>query len=143
VSVLRRVSVLLTVASVAAACSGGSPSATVLDVPFRTLTSLHPKEKHPYANSPLPIRFRIDISNPSDQDVWANDCRAQAFDGRGRLLYRFTFGLGIGGAEMRPHGSYAADWTAYARQVSPDEVRATARATATCQAWDWHGNPPI
>jgi hypothetical protein len=116
----------------------------VLDVPFHvTLTSIHLKKRHPHAVSPLLIRFHIDISNPSDQDVWANDCRAQAFDGRGRLLYGFTFGLGIGGAEMQPQGSYAANWTAYAKQVSPYEVRATARATATCQAWDWHGNPPI
>ncbi|MDP9301498.1 MAG: hypothetical protein M3P43_11495 [Actinomycetota bacterium] len=90
------------------------------------------------------ILLDVDIRNPSDRELWANDCHGQAFDSRGNLLFDFGFGLGFpAGQYMAPHARVAANGVQALASTSGNIAGETMRATAACAAWDWGDFPPV
>jgi hypothetical protein len=89
------------------------------------------------------LDVKVDILNPSNQRLWANDCHGQARDAGGHLVYVFSFQPGPpAGQFMAGHGRFAG-WVMGTARVSYETVGGAATATATCEAWDWGDNPPI
>ena len=81
--------------------------------------------------------------NPSDREVWANDCHGRAFDPDGNLLFEFTIPWEPGGVHVGPHGRYAGKRTVAIAPTSAKIVAEASRVTAECAAWDWGDYPPV
>jgi hypothetical protein len=138
------------VAAIATACADrGVHRAEVLAIPLEVRVSsfrvsphneqlAHPKHDRTY------VLIDVHIMNPSDRELWANDCHARAVDGNGQLLFEFGFTPAIpAGAYLRPHARFFGRDVEALAPTTEAIAAQTTQVTAECAAWDWGDSPPI
>jgi hypothetical protein len=133
-------------ALVISGCNSGVRTAKILDIPLGVRIGsvrLSPQQRKPSLHPAKGyILFEVTVFDPSDQAIWANACKGQAFDAQRDLLYTFNFGFAVAGAYVGPYGHFSGQVGALV-DASKRQILETSSATATCQAWDWGGHPPI
>jgi hypothetical protein len=138
------------VAAISTGCADrGVHRAEVLDVPLEVRVSsfrvsphnehlVRPKHDRTY------VLIDVHIMNPSDRELWANDCHARAVDRNGQLLFEFGFTPAIpAGAYLRPHARFSGRDVEALAPTTEVIAAHTAQVTAECAAWDWGDSPPI
>jgi hypothetical protein len=135
--------VALTLGSVGAlsSCSasgGGVNSAESVDIPLTVSVSVSDYHvPHGY--------FSIDasVTNEGKRNVWVLECRGVALNSSKEQSFEFTFGLGLPAGLYVAAGKTASGGAVVKIPATPHRLTNARSFAATCEAIDWHGNPPI
>ena len=119
-------------------------SATILHIPMRVIAVPPVSAWKPRCNDqgPCEVAYGLRVTNLSTTLASVVQCQLRAFDSSGTQVFSMSLVIGTNIGIYVPAGTTRLGNGLAPLKVKPSVLPRVARSTVTCQAWDWHGNPP-
>ncbi len=87
--------------------------------------------------------YRVRVTNRGHQAVYVEECRLSAFNSSGRQISQARLVVDpIAGLYVPPSSTKAGSGVAIWRGIARPLILKS-RSAVSCQAWEWHGGPPV
>lgn len=126
-------------------CGGTGARAEVVDVPLRAKLTPAASAWHPRhcKNQSCLVGYGIRVTNEGDRGVYVLECRTTLIDANGVTVFTASLPIGEPAGIYVPAGATRVGSGGVYLHIAPSLVQTVMADRTSCQALDWHGNPPI